>query len=330
MQAVEQVLAEAPALHVGDQIAIGGGDQPHIDFHRFAGADRLDLAFLDGAQELDLRGRRQLADLIEEQRAAGGLRELSDMAVGGAGEGAFLVTEQNGFHEIVGDGAAIDGDERLGAPLAAAVYRARDHFLADAGLAFDQHRNGRTRGFFRGPQHRLHAGTAGDDVLEGQRAGTAALDAGKLALQRVGGERIAQRHLQPLRSNRLDDEIGGAGAHRRDHVIDAAMSGLHDDRDGEPGLAHARQHAEPVEVGHHQVENDSVDADGFRAGQDPCGIVAAIGDDRLVAEPAHHIVEETALHGIVIDDEDTLGHDSPQPATVYRIGALSPTWLNGM
>jgi hypothetical protein len=45
-------------LHVGDQVAVGRGDQPDIDLDRLAGADRLDLAFLESAQELDLRCRR--------------------------------------------------------------------------------------------------------------------------------------------------------------------------------------------------------------------------------------------------------------------------------
>ena len=45
------------------------------------------------------------------------------------------------FDQIVGDGAAIDGDERLRAAVAAALDGARDQFLADAGFAFDQDRD---------------------------------------------------------------------------------------------------------------------------------------------------------------------------------------------
>ena len=145
--------------------------EPHVDLDRLARADRLDLALLDRAQQLDLRGQRQLADLVEEQRAAVGLDELAGVAFGRAGEGALLVAEQDRLDEIVGDRAAIDRDERLGAPLAGAVDGARDQFLADAGLAFDQHRDGGGRGLLGAAQHRLHARAAGDDVLEGQRAG---------------------------------------------------------------------------------------------------------------------------------------------------------------
>src|SRR5215216_3439569 len=49
MQTIEQVFAKPALLHISDQIAVGGGNQPDIDLHRLAGADRLDLALLDGA-----------------------------------------------------------------------------------------------------------------------------------------------------------------------------------------------------------------------------------------------------------------------------------------
>ncbi len=65
-------------------------------------ADRLDFAFLQRAQQLDLRGGRQFADLVEEQRAAVGLDEFAGVLFGGAGEGAFLVAEQDRLDEVIG------------------------------------------------------------------------------------------------------------------------------------------------------------------------------------------------------------------------------------
>ena len=76
-------------------------------------ADRVDLAVLHGAQQLDLHVERQVADLVEEKRAAMGLDEFAGVFFRGAGERAFLVAEQDRFDQIVGDGAAIDGDEGL-------------------------------------------------------------------------------------------------------------------------------------------------------------------------------------------------------------------------
>ena len=76
---------------------------------------------------------------------------------------------------------------------------------------------------------------------------------------------LRRRHLQPLDADRLDHEILGAGAHRRHHVVDAAMGGLHDDGDVEAGFAHLGQNAHAVEAGHDQVEHDGVDRRARRA-----------------------------------------------------------------
>ena len=58
-------------------------------------ADRVDLALLERSQKLDLDVEGQFADLVEEQGAAVGLLELAQVLVGGAGEAALLVAEQD-------------------------------------------------------------------------------------------------------------------------------------------------------------------------------------------------------------------------------------------
>ena len=95
VQPVEQILAKTALLHIGDEIAIGGRDDPHIHLDRLARADRFDFAFLNGAQELHLRRQRQFADFVEEKRAAGGFDEFAGVTLGRAGERALLVAEQN-------------------------------------------------------------------------------------------------------------------------------------------------------------------------------------------------------------------------------------------
>src|SRR5581483_11574783 len=141
VQAIEQILAEAARLHVVDEIAIGRGDDAHVDLDWLACADRLDFAFLQGTKELHLCGERQLTDLVEKQRAFGGLDEFSGVPLGGAGEGALLMTEQDRLDEGLRQRTAVHGNERLGAPRAAAVDGTGDQFLTDAGFAFDQHRD---------------------------------------------------------------------------------------------------------------------------------------------------------------------------------------------
>ncbi len=213
--------------------------------------------------------------------------------------------------EIFRHGAAIDRDEGLGAPFAGAVNGAGDQFLADAGFAGDQHRDGGHGRFLGHAQHAVHAGALGDDVAQTQRAGAAVLHARDLAFERAGVERVAQRDLQPLGANRLDHEIDGAGAHRRDHIVDAAMRGLHDHRHVDRSLPHFGEHAEPVEIRHHQIENDAIDVGAFGAREQSERSVAVVAHQHLVVELLQHALKEPALHRIVVDDEN--GHVAFDP-----------------
>ena len=62
---------------------------------------------------------------------------------------------------------------------------------------------------------------------------------------------------------------------------------------------------------------------GVVAGQNARGLVAAFGHDRLVAELAHHVLDQPALHRIVVDDENTLWHFNPLMSGLCRFGAVS-------
>src|SRR5204863_3116288 len=101
-------------------------------------ADALDLAALEDAQELGLQGRRQLADLVEEDGPALGLLEGAEAARRGAGEGALLVAEQLALEEVLGDGAAVDDDEGAVLARAGLVDGLGGAALAGAGLALEE------------------------------------------------------------------------------------------------------------------------------------------------------------------------------------------------
>jgi hypothetical protein len=75
VEAVVQIAAEGAAPHLVLEIAIRRRDQARVDRNRLGGADGDHLALLQHAQELHLCGRRRLADLVEEERAATGRGE---------------------------------------------------------------------------------------------------------------------------------------------------------------------------------------------------------------------------------------------------------------
>jgi len=102
VQAIEQVFAEMSALTRSSNLRLVAENDPDVDFHGFAPADRFDRAFLQCAQQFHLRCERQFRDLVEEQRAAGGFDEFTGVAFGGAGKGALLMAEQDRLHQIIG------------------------------------------------------------------------------------------------------------------------------------------------------------------------------------------------------------------------------------
>ena len=76
VQPVEQVVAEAALLHLLAQRPVGGRHHAHVHLDGLRGRPRrIELAVLEHAQQLHLRGRRDVADLVQEQRAAVGQLE---------------------------------------------------------------------------------------------------------------------------------------------------------------------------------------------------------------------------------------------------------------
>jgi hypothetical protein len=81
------------------EIAIRRGDNPDVDSNGLTAAHWLELVLLQGPQQLDLGLERELADFIEEQRAAVGQFQFALLVAVGAGEAALDVPEQLGFEQ---------------------------------------------------------------------------------------------------------------------------------------------------------------------------------------------------------------------------------------
>src|SRR6185436_15679296 len=92
-QSVIQVGAESAFANLLAQVAVGGGDDARAAHARLRLADALVLAVLEHAQELRLQLERQLADLVEEERALAGVLEVSRLRLRRSGEGALRVSE---------------------------------------------------------------------------------------------------------------------------------------------------------------------------------------------------------------------------------------------
>ena len=109
---------------------------------------------------------RDLADLVEEERAAVGELEAADAVLDRTGERAAHVAEELALEQLARDRAAVDAHERTVLARAAGVHGVGDELLADARLA--QHEHARV-----GRRHRLDLA---QDLAQGGRATRANLE----------------------------------------------------------------------------------------------------------------------------------------------------------
>jgi hypothetical protein len=86
------------------------------------------------------------------------------------------------------------------------------------------------------------------------------------------------------------------------------MGGLHDDGLREAGLAQPRQHAEPIQIRHDQIKHHRIDGRAVLSVEERNRRIAACGHDHIIAEAADHILEQPALHRIIVDDQNPLTH----------------------
>ncbi len=76
--------------------------------------DGADAFFLDGAQQLHLHGKRKFGHFIQKQGAAVGRLKQAFLVRKCAREAPLFMAEELAFHQLAGDGAAIDRHKRAG------------------------------------------------------------------------------------------------------------------------------------------------------------------------------------------------------------------------
>ncbi len=136
--AVKEVHAQARGVGAEVLDAVGGRDDARVDGAFRRAADAADRAVLERAEQVGLELERELADLVEEERAVGGLEEVAVARFGRAGERALLVPEQLARDQLLRDAAAVHRDVRAVRALGAFVDHAGEQVLARAGLAEDE------------------------------------------------------------------------------------------------------------------------------------------------------------------------------------------------
>ncbi len=198
------------------------------------------LSLLDRPEELGLQLLRQLADLVEEERAAVGLLAHPRVGLRRSGERAAFVAEKLALDERRGDRPAVEDDERAGGARARAVDGLGDDLLARPGLALDEQRDVRGRDALQIREELAHAGGGAEQVSEAVARGLLALDG--LREGRQGELGVAQAKARVRRQ----DGVVEARALGEDSVGRSQVAHAHPARDGLE-LAVGARHAVVVE-----------------------------------------------------------------------------------
>ncbi len=269
------------------------------------------------AQQPGLRLHRHVADLVEEQRPAGGLLELAEMPRDGTGESALLVAEQLALDQFGGNGCGVDRDERSIAPTAQLVDRLCDQFLAGAGFAEDQHGQVVAQHTRDHAVDRLHRRTAADQrqsladrrVLDPVRRGRGSPD----RLAYGAGQFVDVEGL-----GEIFESTGIAGAHCG---IERILRREDDDRHCRKALVDHTQRLDPVTVGELDVGHQRGKA---LARQLPVtlGDVVAMGDAEALG--LQRGGDDDGDRAVVLDEQDV--HRPLPPRLRERVSPAIGRW----
>ena len=221
MQAVKQVFTKTPVTHHLQQIARGGGHHAHVKTHNLVRAQWLNLALLQGPQQLGLQAQRHVADFVQKQGAAIGQLELARARLAlGAGVGAGGNAKKLSLQQGSGNGSNVDGDKRCRGAGRRSMDGMRQQFFASPCFAQQQHRAQRlgsaARLAFDFHRRGATADKIGKAVFGTALAATAAQAAVALGGQLVPGLIKITLHQGKFADQRLQRGLGLIEQHNAD------------------------------------------------------------------------------------------------------------------
>ena len=298
---VVQVLAELAARDRLAQVSVRRRHDAHVHVDQRGRAHAPHLSLLDGAQQLRLQRGRDVADLVEEERAPVGRLDQSGLGPDGTRERALLVTEQLGLEQRLGKRRAIDGHERAGDAGAVRVDGASDQLLAGPRLAADEDVGVGPRRLLHQLERARHGRAAPDHVLEAERRLQLVPEVPVLDLEVPLTQGPLDGDLELVDGEGLGKVVERAFLHRRHRRLDARERRDHDHGQGGVDVVRPPQqldavHSRHLEVGQQQVRGIGLDerqrAMGIRRRQ--ASMAGAPQDARAVLD---HV-------GLVVDDDD--------------------------
>ncbi len=304
VQAVVQVFAEQAFVDQRLQIAVGGRDDPDIRPDLSGAAQLGQRAAVQKPREPRLCLWRQIADIVEQQRAAVGLLDHAHhrRALAGAG-----VAEQHGQTFFTVELEARNLDKRLVGAVGLVVHHPGNQTLARTRRTGNhQAAVGRCH-----PVDRLTQGLNG--VAAADQVGVFARllpQHGVFSLQCRGLQRALDQDQQPVGVERLFDEVIRALFNRAHGGLDRAVTGHHDHQRGGNALLIFFEQGDTI--GGRTLQPDIL-KNQIGAGQThlPTGLGITMRGPDPVALVLQNAAEQHADIGFIVYDQYVGGHQSP-------------------
>ncbi len=304
VQSIEEILSEGSLLHLGFQVTVGGGHDAHVDFTFRHAPHRLDLAFLQHPQQLDLHGHRQLGHLVKQEGSAVSRLEQALLVDVGTGERALHMSEQFRLEQGFRDGPAIDGHEGPIRALGKFVQGTGRQLLAGAGFADQQHAGAPGAGLSECVEDPLHGRRFAQQPVQLVAALDFVTQGHVLAGQRPALESAIDHQANLVDLEGLGQVVVGARLHGRDGRLGAGKSGDHDDLRVGMKLLGLGQNHHAVDVRHAQVGDHHVEL-AFLHRRQGC---AASGRRFHSMPGATQMDAQELAHGaLVVDDQNVTG-----------------------
>ena len=304
-----EVLAESPGGDFVGEVAIGGRDHPHVDGDRLVVADPHDHPFLQRAKDFGLRRQREVADLIEEERATICRLESPRLIGDRARERPFDVAEELTLHQFAGNRGTVHFDERAVLPDRGLVDGARHQLLAAAVLAGDEDPGvGRSDASHQLADLRQRGAVTNHGEARVGDLGEALAQPGVLAREAPVIERALDRHQEAIGIERLLEEVKGPVLHRLHGRGDRAVAGDHHHTHVRILLLQLLQRLDAIDPLHLDVEQDQVERTEPEGRQ---RLAPRTGGGNLIPLVAEHLRQDVANRALVVDHQDPPLHRRP-------------------
>src|SRR5262252_5587105 len=304
---VVQVLPEGLVAHGLGGVAVGRGHDPNVDLDLRLATDPANHAVLQNAEVLHLESGAHLRDLVEEDGAAVSQLEEARLALVRAGERALLVAEELALHQRLGDGRAVDGDERPLAPIAHLMIGPGDQLFARSRLAGDQHRGVAGPGQLDQSIDLLHRRARAQDGPKTTTLPKLPAQERHLALDFPALHRLVEEDPEAPRVHRLGQVVVGPLAHGRHRRLHRRVTGKQNDHGVRVDFVERLQERDPVQGRHHQIGDD----DGGPEGGGLLESLLPVDGLLDLVSPGRQQIRQRGARGlVVVCDQNAVFHGS--------------------